>query len=227
VTVCTQVLGSRVFSVTVRHGRGGVAHDTVTVTRVLTKEIVLWTADVDDFQGEWTLAADPTAAGGARAYDPNRGAPKINKPLTDPPSRVLVRFFPEPTLTYKLWVRLKADGNSWANDSVWLQFSGAADRAGTPRYQIGTDSGLSVNLEECSGCGESGWGWEDDGWGAVNLNGVTLRFPNPDHDPQHLLIQTREDGVSIDQIVLSAEKYLTAGAAKNDATILPATRRPR
>ena len=48
--------GSRVFSVTVRDGRGGVATDTVTVTRVLTKEIVLWAADfVDDIQGRWTL----------------------------------------------------------------------------------------------------------------------------------------------------------------------------
>ena len=69
----------------------------------------------------------------------------------------------------------------------------------------------------------SGWGWEDDGWGAFNKNGVLLRFP--DGGPQTLWIQTREDGVSVDQIVLSAEKYLTArpGAAKNDHTILPQT----
>ena len=40
-------------------------------------------------------------------------------------------------------------------------------------------------------------GWEDDGWGAVNVNGVMPRFPNPDRDPQQILIQTREDGVSI------------------------------
>jgi hypothetical protein len=69
---------------------------------------------------------------------------------------------------YKLWVRLKADSNSWSNDSIWIQFSGAADAAGTPKYQIGTTSGLAVNLEECSNCGLSGWGWEDDGWGALN-----------------------------------------------------------
>jgi hypothetical protein len=92
---------------------------------------------------------------------------------------------------------------------------------------VGTTSGLAVNLEECSGCGESGWGWEDDGWGAVNKNGVLLRFPNPDRDPQFIIIQPREDGVSIDQVVLSAEKYLTTrpGAAKNDQTIVP--ERPR
>ncbi|HXI29917.1 MAG TPA: VCBS repeat-containing protein [Vicinamibacterales bacterium] len=229
VPVCTQVPGARVFSVTVRDGRGGVARDTVTVTRVLTKEIVLWAADAEEIAGPWTTVGDPTAAGGARVYDPNLGRPKVNAPLVDPPSRVTIRFYPEPTLTYKLWVRLKADGNFWANDSVWLQFSGAADASGTPKYQVFSNTGLAINLEECSGCGESGWGWEDDGWGAVGVNGVMLRFPNPDHDPQHLLIQTREDGVSIDQIVLSAERYVSArpGTAKNDATILPSTRPPR
>ncbi len=28
-------------------------------------------------------------------------------------------------------VRLKADGNHWSNDSVWVQFGGAADAAAT------------------------------------------------------------------------------------------------
>src|SRR5687767_4694603 len=66
-------------------------------------------------------------------------------------------------------------------------------------------SGLEINLEECSGCGLSGWGWEDDGWGATNRNGVTVRFPAGGF--QSIVIQTREDGVSIDQVVLSSEKY--------------------
>jgi hypothetical protein len=46
---------------------------------------------------------------------------------------------------------------------VFVQFTGAKDAAGNPLYEIGTTSALAVNLEECSGCGESGWGWEDDG----------------------------------------------------------------
>ena len=62
------------------------------------------------------------------------------------------------------------------NDSVWLQFDGAVASDGST-YALGTTSGLPINLEECSGCGISGWGWEDDGWGARNRNGVTLRFP--------------------------------------------------
>jgi hypothetical protein len=115
---------------------------------------------------------------------------------------------------------LRAEGDYWANDSVFVQFTGAKDAAGSPIYGIGTASALAVNLEECSGCGESGWGWEDDGWGAVDVNGVTLRFP--EGGPQTIRIQTREDGVSIDQIVLSSEKYRTArpGTAKNDTVTL-------
>jgi len=98
--------------------------------------------------------------------------------------------------------------------------------AGVPVYRIGSDSALAVNLEECTNCGVSGWGWEDDGWGAVNRNGVLLRFPDSNRfSTDYILIQTREDGVSIDQIVLSAEKYVTArpGAAKNDTTVLVQT----
>jgi hypothetical protein len=132
-------------------------------------------------------------------------------------------FLADPAATYKPWLRLRAADNSWANDSVWVQFSAATDVNGVPAYRIGTRSGMAVNLEECLGCGLSGWGWEDDGWGAVDRNGALLRFP--DGGWQQLRIQTREDGVSVDQIVLSSERYVTRrpGAAKRDATILPRT----
>jgi hypothetical protein len=166
-----------------------------------------------------------------RAFDPNRGAPKVTAPRPSPANGFELFFAADPRLTYKLWVRLKADGNSWANDSVWVQFYGAADVNGNPVYEEGSASGLAINLEECSGCGESGWGWEDDGWGAPNKNGVLLRFlTHPDdRDGHRIMIQSREDGVSSDQIVLSAEKYRTPrpGAAKNDGTILPSTQPPR
>ena len=53
-----------------------------------------------------------------------------------------------------------------------------------------------------------------------NRNGVTLRFREA--GMKRLRIQVREDGVSIDQIVLSAVKYRTTrpGTAKNDTLIL-------
>jgi hypothetical protein len=217
------VPGTYEYRVTVGDARGGAASDSVVLTIVPTKEIVLHVANRAEFIGTWTAISDPSAASGVRAYNANLGAPKVTVPVPYPENYVGIPFVADPTQVYKLWVRLRADNNSWANDSVWVQFSGAADPAGTPKYTLGSTSGLAVSLEECVNCGVSGWGWEDDGWGALNTNGILLRFPSGGE--QYLWIQTREDGVSIDQIVLSAEKYLTIrpGAAKNDHTILPAT----
>jgi hypothetical protein len=203
--------------------RGSSASGSVTVTVGPGTELYMYAvpppftaaSESETYRGNWLPVADPTAAGGFRAYNPNAGMPKTAQP--DGVNYVQLGFSPDPSLTYKLWIRLKADGNSWSNDSVWVEMSDATDTAGNA---VGP---FAVNLEECSGCGESGWGWEDDGWGAVNRNGRLFQFPNGGF--QTIRISTREDGVSIDQIVLSAQKYLTRrpGAAKNDGTILPRT----
>jgi hypothetical protein len=214
--------GKHTYELTVYDGRGGSAKDTVVWTVTNFNEVVMHT-DWGEAHGNWQFVEDNTAAGGYRMWNPDKGAAKLSAPLAAPANYVDLYFTPDPTLEYKLWIRGKADGNSWANDSVFVQFSDAVDAAGQPAYRIDTASALAVNLEECSGCGISGWGWEDDGWGAVDKAGVTLRFPNPQW--QRIRIQTREDGFSIDQIVFSAVKYKTQrpGTAKNDATILART----
>jgi hypothetical protein len=216
-----QMPGTYSYELIVRDLRGGEARLPFTVTIAPAPEIVLYAAyDTWETVGDWQYVEDASAAGGYRVWEPNKGAPKVAAPATAPANYFDIGFVPQPGLEYKLWVRLKADGNSWANDSVWLQFGEAYDATGNKVYQTGTTSGLAINLEECSGCGVSGWGWEDDGWGAVNRNGVTLKFQRMGWHT--IRIQTREDGVSIDQVVLSAEKYKTArpGAAKNDTTIV-------
>jgi hypothetical protein len=216
--------GSYTFTVTARDNRGGSATDSIRITIVPTTEIVLYSIGL--YEGTFSRVPDATAADGQRAYDQNLGRPKVTVPSASPANRVIISFFADPTQTYKLWLRMKADGNHWGNDSVWLQFSGATNLQGNPVYRTNTTSGLAVNLEECLGCGISGWGWADDGWGAPNVNGVMLRFPAGGH--QSIVIQTREDGVSIDQIVLSSQKYATTspGRAKNDTTILAVTQVP-
>jgi hypothetical protein len=215
--------GTYTFTMTVRDGRGAEDADTMNVTIAPAPEIVLHWVNYYELTGNWRLEPDAAAASERLFWYPDAGAPKAEAPAAAPASYVDLTFAPDPTQTYKLWVRLKADRNSWANDSVWVQFTGAVGAAGQPVYQIGTNSGLAVNLEECSGCGVSGWGWEDDGWGAVNRNGTLLRFPAG--GVQQIRIQVREDGVSVDQVVLSAVAYRTArpGQAKNDTVILKPT----
>jgi hypothetical protein len=212
--------GTYTFTVTVRDGRGGESSDTLRVTIAPKPEIVIYTSYAWEAVRPWTVVFDPTAAPVGRLYYPNLGGPKTAAPEAAPAAFADLYFNADPTQTYKLWVRLKADGNSWANDSIWMQFDSAIASDGKT-YAIGTTSGLAINLEECSGCGVSGWGWEDDGWGALNRNGVTLRFPEGGR--RRIRIQVREDGVSLDQIVLSAVKYRTTrpGTAKNDTVIVP------
>ena len=55
---------------------------------------------------------------------------------------------------------------------------------------------------------------------AVGILGAVMYFATS--GPQTIRIQQREDGLSIDQIVLSPSSFLTAapGSLKNDATVL-------
>ena len=208
-------------TLTIDDYRGGTITDSFTVVVTPFKETVLLPVYDAQLHGAWRIEEDPTATGyGKRVTHPNAGVGKLTAPLAQPTDYFEMGFLADPTQEYKLWIRLKAENDSWANDSVFVQFTGAKDAAGNPIYEIGTTSALAVNLEECSGCGVSGWGWEDDGWGGVNVSGVTLRFPAG--GPQTIRIQTREDGVSVDTVVLSSEKYRTArpGTAKNDTTKL-------
>jgi len=214
--------GVHTLTVTADDGRGGRSSDSMVLTVTPYEEVVL---HIDRFffplHGAWRREDDASAASGVLIRHPDAAAPKVTTPAADPPHYVDYLVLADSTQVYKLWMRLRADRNYWGNDSVYVQFEGAVDAAGTPVYQIGTSSALAVNLEECSGCGISGWGWQDDGWGAKDLTSTTrLRFPE---GVARMRIQTREDGVAFDQITFSARKYLTTrpGKAKNDATILP------
>jgi hypothetical protein len=167
--------------------------------------------------------SDGTAAGGARIVHPNQNGAKLASPLAAPTNYFELTFNAEEGRPYRLWIRGRAESNGWANDSVFVQFSGSVTEAGSPVNRIGTPTGDSVNLEDCSGCGLTGWGWQDNGWG-TGVMGPLIYFETT--GLQTIRVQTREDGLSIDQILLSPEKYLSAapGSLKSDTTILPERR---
>jgi hypothetical protein len=170
--------------------------------------------------GTWTNNPDGTAAGAAAIWQPDQGAAKITTASPTPANYFELKFTAAAGRPYRLWIRARAQGDRWANDSVIIQFSGSVNASGNPQWRIGTTSFTEMNLEDCSGCGLSGWGWQDNGWG-VGVLGPLVRFGSSGE--QTVRIQQREDGIMIDQIMLSPEKFLTSapGALKNDTTIFP------
>ena len=182
-------------------------------------EIVLHAANAAVMAGAWRLEADSTAASGIRAWNPNVGGAKVVTAVAAPANFIELTFNAEAGRPYRLWIRGKAEGDTWDNDSAHVQFSGTVDVQGTAVYRIGTTSSAEFNLESCRACGVAGWGWEDNGWGPGVL-GPVLYFATT--GPQRIRLQTREDGISFDQIVLSADRFLNVppGPEKHDTTIL-------
>jgi acid phosphatase type 7 len=181
---------------------------------------VILLASTARLAGAWRVLSISGAAGGTAAVLPNTGRAKALTPLAKPTDYFELTFNVAANVPYRLWIRGRADGNLNTNDSVHVQFTNSVDSAGVARWRIGSTSSAVVNLEDCSGCGNSGWGWEDNGWGSVGALGPQIRFATS--GAQTLRVQNREDGFYIDQIVLSASTYLTSspGANKNDTTIL-------
>lgn len=187
-------------------------------------DIVIWAADVPTtgIRGAWSKQTDSTAAGQVLLRNADTGAPKLLTPYANPTDYFEVTFNAQAGRPYRIWVRGRADNNFWGNDSIYAQFSGSLDNSGAPAYRLGTTSAVDINLEDCSGCGIQGWGWQDNGWG-TGILGPTIFFQN--NGSQTLRIQRREDGFAIDQIVLSSYGYLypAPGLLKNDNTILQST----
>lgn len=157
--------------------------------------------------GKWTVYADSSAIGGYKIRHPNAGASKLTSAYASPTNYFELSFNAVAGVGYRIWMRGRADSDSSVNDSVFVQFSGSVTSSGSSTWRIGTTSAMAWNLEDCSGCGLSGWKWQDNGWGSTTALGPLVYFSTT--GPQKIRVQTREDGLSIDRIVLSPSTYLT------------------
>ncbi|HUE83077.1 MAG TPA: endonuclease/exonuclease/phosphatase family protein [Pyrinomonadaceae bacterium] len=214
---------------------GALKNDTVILTEssgstsdssstTIPADTVIWASNIPStgIKGAWAKESNSSAAGQVLMRHPDKGAAKLTAALASPTNYFDVSFPAEAGKPYRIWIRGRADNNHWGNDSVFAQFSGSVNSLGTAVYRIGTTSATEINLEDCSGCGISGWGWQDNGWG-IGVLGPAIYFQST--GTQTLRIQTREDGFAIDQIVISSYAYLVSspGLLKNDTTILQST----
>jgi Putative Ig domain len=180
-------------------------------------EIVLYASDASVISGTWSLVSDSAAAGGARIWNPDQAAAKLTTPLANPANFFEITFEADAGVGYHLWMRGKADNNAWANDSVYVQYSGSVDANGGATARIGSTAARTLSIEQGTNAGLQGWGWSDDAWDAL---GAPIYFAVS--GPQTIRVQVREDGLSLDQIVLSSAIYaaVAPGTPKNDTTIL-------
>jgi endonuclease/exonuclease/phosphatase family metal-dependent hydrolase len=170
-------------------------------------DIVLQASSPSVRAGGWNVGSDGTAFGGAKIRDGDAGKAKLDTAKASPADYFELTFSATAGVPYRLWVHGIADGDDWDNDSVFVQFSGSVNSSGGAVYRIGTTSATEVNLEECKGCGLSGWQWQDNGWGSGVL-GPVIRFATT--GTQRMRIQTREDGLAIDRIILSPSQYMNS-----------------
>ena len=210
---------------------GGPVWSFTTAASISPTNIVIYASDIPtaNFHGAWTKAGDATAAAGTAAITPDSGFSNTSAPLAAPTHYVDVTFNANAGISYTFWMRVKAAANSKFNDSLYVQFSDALAN-GSPIYQTNTASGLVVNLAtDTTGSSLSNWGWAN---GAYWLSQpTTLTFASS--GTHTLRIQTREDGVQFDQLVLSPSQYFNVSAScpttcggapgplANDATIVP------
>jgi endonuclease/exonuclease/phosphatase family metal-dependent hydrolase len=168
--------------------------------------------------GRWAVTSDAAAPmNKSTLRHPDAGAAKITTPLASPANYFEVTFNATAGVGYRLWLLGKADNNSWANDSVFVQFSGSVTSSRYATWRIGTTSATEINLEECTGCGLSGYKWQDNGWGQ-GVKGPLVYFATT--GAQRMRVQTREDGLSIDhmQLIPEATTTTTSGGGTTTTT---------
>jgi hypothetical protein len=178
-------------------------------------DVVLHAATAPVVVGNWSVVRESSAAGGSLLMNEDMGEPRLSDARAAPDDYFELTFRAEANRPYRVWIRGRAERDARTNDAVFVQFSDSLNRKGRAAYRIGTTSGASITLAGCGTCALSGWGWQD----AAPL----VYFAKT--GLQTIRVQPREDGLSIDQVVLSDGSYLTAspGQATDDTTILDAT----
>jgi hypothetical protein len=176
----------------------------VYVTGQTGSEIVLHPSFTEQFYGRWARTWDVDGQSGIVMTSIDSGYDSLNSPPIGTTNNLQYRFWARSATRYRLWLRLKAANNSKWNDSVWVQFDRAVDKSGNSIYRTGSSSALLVNLENCFGCGTSGWGWQNRAWWLNDTGEIWFEQDGW----QTISIWIREDGVSLESIVLSAARYV-------------------
>src|SRR5215203_5699050 len=121
------------------------------------QDIVLYSSDVSNIQGNWSRASSSSGAGGQKMTSADYGWSTTDSAQANPGNYFEASINVQAWTPYRVWVRMRATSDSKWNDSAYVQFSNSLNADGNAAYRIGSGSGYAFNQETCSGCGVSGW----------------------------------------------------------------------
>jgi endonuclease/exonuclease/phosphatase family metal-dependent hydrolase len=178
-------------------------------------DVVLYGSKAPVRAGTWSVTADRTAASGYAIGNPSLGAPALSTALANPTKYFEMNFPADAGQAYQLWIRGKSLTSKAG--AVYVQFSDSVSGAGANIDRIGTVSAEPVVFQDSTHVAAPGWGWQDN---APFGLGRPIYFATT--GTHKIRVQVRQDGLLIDQIVLSPQKYLSSspGTVSNDSTIL-------
>jgi PKD repeat protein len=183
-------------------------------------DVVIYASDTASIarRGSWVTASDSLSPGGIKLTTPDQNISTTNAPLATPQHYLDVTFSADAGKQYRVWLRLRARNNQKANDSVWVQFSDSLVN-GSAMYRMNSTSGLLVNLATTASASSlQAWGWKNNAYWLSQPTAVTFATTGT----HTMRIQIREDGVELDQIVLSPVRYFSnaPGGVSNDTTVV-------
>jgi hypothetical protein len=141
----------------------------------------------------------PASPGGKMIGTPQTGGELDPPPENDP--NVTMKVQVQPATPYRAWIHMyvgKPRGVSKAN-MVWVQFTGAVDKANKEVLKPGTRDYLTVQGPE-----KEGWVWV----GSDRLVSFSGREAT-------VRIQAGMEGVGFDQVVLSPSRFLQRAPSEN------------
>ena len=189
-------------------------------TAVAAANVVIYASDIPaaNLHGSWSAAPDASSPNSSKLVTTDTGYASTDAPPAAPIHYVDATFDAPAGTPYRLWLRMQALNNSKFNDSLWVQFSDAQAN-GASVFPIGSTSALDVNLAgDSTGAGLNGWGWQNGAYWFAQPTTFTFASSGT----HTIRIQVREDGVQLDQIVLSPSQFMTSapGPLANDNTIV-------
>ena len=161
------------------------------------REVVVYASDLPkNSLNEFEFWNDPASPGGRMVGTPNAGG-HLDPPPEDDPN-VTFKVEVQQGIPYRCWIHMKVGapkGDSQAN-MLWVQFSGAVDKANKEAFKPGTGSYLTVQ-----GPASQGWTWVACGSAGeppiyFRTNQATVRM------------QAGMEGVGFDQFLLSPARFL-------------------